>query len=872
MMAKFNGKKGKHRNLAESVLNAYFNSAGIGTKGSKPVKKKVPKMHDGGGVPHAPTPGHEMFVGSTAYQADPLAQNSQVLPYQTQNQNLWNTNAVGTGTSPMGGFNTGIGGEAGLGMQGAGFNIDQYKMPVYNSPLNKTQEGLAPGQIAAAQAAHLKKEGLQALGANALGTAGTMIAQSDDTTDNVRPSSSGRDILGSAVSGAAGGMALGPWGALASAGISVVGELASSNKAAKQWDEDLADSNKRRIDQQGQNALEYSRQMSNLNSQGNLGLSGPYAKYGGAVADILKKYDTGGPTGMKKPEGMSEAEWANILRMQGITNITPPSVKQDKLSNMTELEMAVNEEVAKTNQGKVHASKVYGGIKDTAKDVGTTAYNNPLDSVQIGLGGLAIGAEGIPVAGTTASAVLDGVNAGVSGLRSGYYGWKGDAAKAALYGGFATTDALAATPLLGNSAGSINLARRLALLGKAEHVAAPIAKGITGYKAMTIGDEDLASRNYGGATSNTKYKKYREGGPLEMSPAFLGVEPEGTGSNVFDSPMTETEMMQARLEMAAAEQMNRFHNPNTGGTYKEWDPRVSGYIQDTLFPNVGFSKDNQVLQNAPPPGWKPGDLWNRGTPWSGATISPLAQVVDPNFKTSAAHSTYINAAFDDKHDWSANRTKRNTPYQAGDILFKGSADSSQPSYGEGYDWFKSQSKAGKGAGDSYRSHTDMIIGTGERKMTKPENWNDKKWKRYLKNNSGLEKYYTVQGGNVGNTLSTEDLTVKQINKKYPGYLNFNNSKAHGGPTGQADYETEGGEVMLASPGDAPVAVGNGNYKQVASNLYQAEGPAHERGGIATQGATEPFMDASGQSHDSPYVFSDSEDMTFDATDILKLIS
>ena len=94
----------------------------------------------------------------------------------------------------------------------------------------------------------------------------------------------------------------------------------------------------------------------------------------------------------------------------------------------------------------------------------------------------------------------------------------------------------------------------------------------------------------------------------------------------------------------------------------------------------------------------------------------------------------------------------------------------------------------------------------------------------------------------------------------------------GGSTGQPDYETEGGEVMLASPGDAPVAVGNGNYKQVASNLYQAEGPRHEAGGIATQGATEPFMDASGQSHDSPYVFSDSDDMMFDATDILKLIS
>ena len=53
-MAKFNGKKGKHRNLAESVLNAYFNSDGIGIKGPKPVEKKVPTMSHGGPPPHPP--------------------------------------------------------------------------------------------------------------------------------------------------------------------------------------------------------------------------------------------------------------------------------------------------------------------------------------------------------------------------------------------------------------------------------------------------------------------------------------------------------------------------------------------------------------------------------------------------------------------------------------------------------------------------------------------------------------------------------------------------------------------------------------------------------------------------------------------------
>ena len=374
----------------------------------------------------------------------------------------------------------------------------------------------------------------------------------------------------------------------------------------------------------------------------------------------------------------------------------------------------------------------------------------------------------------------------------------------------------------------------------------------------------LKKYGHGGSTSNTNYKKYGAGGPSE---------PLGTKESdplVYPDGLSETEMKEYMLAMKAGEQMNRFHNPITGGTYKEWDPRLNDsegnhYIEDVLFPQVGFKQSRQDPQTAPPAGW-PGHnrgpiKWQRGTPWSGATVSDLAQQVDPDFDTSAAHSSYINSSFDKNHDWTSNKVKNpkwqmnQTPYQTGDILYKGSAVKSTPSYGQGFSWFKKQSKDGGGKGEDYRSHSDIIIGQGA--------------------NEDGEATWDVRGGNVGNTLSTRTLTRAQIHSEYPGYLSFNNtdaSKEYGGPTGQPDYETEGGEVMLASPGDAPVAVGNGNYKQVASNLYQAEGPGHEAGGIATQGATEPFMDASGQSHDSPYVFSDSDDMMFDATDILKLIS
>jgi len=93
----------------------------------------------------------------------------------------------------------------------------------------------------------------------------------------------------------------------------------------------------------------------------------------------------------------------------------------------------------------------------------------------------------------------------------------------------------------------------------------------------------------------------------------------------------------------------------------------------------------------------------------------------------------------------------------------------------------------------------------------------------------------------------------------------------GGPMGQPDYETEKNEVILASPNDPPVAMGQGGYNRISKNLYRANGPSHEMGGVPTKGATEPFVDAQGQEHDSPYVFSDAPEMRFDASDILSMI-
>lgn len=90
--------------------------------------------------------------------------------------------------------------------------------------------------------------------------------------------------------------------------------------------------------------------------------------------------------------------------------------------------------------------------------------------------------------------------------------------------------------------------------------------------------------------------------------------------------------------------------------------------------------------------------------------------------------------------------------------------------------------------------------------------------------------------------------------------------------GSPDYETEKNEIILASPNDKPVAMTGRPYQQLSTNVYKGQGPSHEAGGIPTKGATAPFTDSSGASHDSPYVFSDDASMKLDPTEFLKMIS
>lgn len=1067
-MAKFNGKTNKYRNLTESLLNVHFNSEGIGIKGPKPVEKKLPELSHGGPPPHPPQqqtgflldqlqrygqPGYQMnsnmgttdgqaWMAESSYnlqQAGPNpynnltptqsgagSQQGQAVPQAPQGNMIpqFNNNPFAQQTQPMP-----QGGGLGVPNMGQGYSggVPQVSAPLATpgdwstfdfgaagggyseSAIPPIKTGLSPAEVAKAQADMTKQAGNAAFARSTVSTVGNLIAQSDDTTDDVRPSSSGRDILGSAMSGAAAGSVAGPWGALAGAAVSVGAGLLNSKKAGEEWDKNKAEESELNQEQRGNNSLEYSKFMqNNYDSQG--GDTGSYyAEYGGSIDKIMKKYNDGGE----------------------VDNLYADIKQAGKL----------NKYIRRSNIMKLLPTGSFMGMKNKNKQ-----------------------------------RIVDSRLA-IQGLQLGKFDWNDNVDKD---GNLISSHVLMDNrdPFYEENIWKDNNNNRL---GTKKYNWRQVNKRLKGLNVVA-NEED---GGYHIQPSPTNNMQFAEGG---YTPELNLPTREENVSEAFSSyvpvlPYQETDrdIMENRLGLAAGAQQNRFVNPSTfvnsmenykntgeftpvpyGGNssnYKEWDPRVSSYIEDELFPAVGYDQSIQKAQNTS------GD----GTPWSAATISDLAMAVDPEFRGSAAHASYITDAFQGNHNWSANKSKRNTDYAAGDILFSGRGDTR----GKGFNWFKNQAKSG----NSYKSHSDMIVATGT--------------------NADGETIYTVQGGNLGDTLSTKDFTAKQLNRKYPGYLRYSgfdeegnlleqkyggetrkrqyphggsthmqkpadmddatwanlqatqgltnfavpavkndrltdysdvemrqneeivnrqigeealqnttealktgagntwqyitenpldaaqigiggaaivadgipgvgtlasgvldginagisggragyygltnkpgkaafytglagldataaipgpvgdaagaskisallgkvakskaghyahegaqvatkgkaalaaediSTMAAGGSTNAAEYETEGGEVMLASPADAPVATEQGRYDKIATNLYKAEGPRHEQGGVPTAGATQSFRDASGQIHNAPYVYSDSPDMMMDPTEILKLIS
>ena len=192
------------------------------------------------------------------------------------------------------------------------------------------------------------------------------------------------------------------------------------------------------------------------------------------------------------------------------------------------------------------------------------------------------------------------------------------------------------------------------------------------------------------------------------------------------------------LLMAATNMENAFIDPenptNEDGSINyltEGMAPQKDYIENTLFADVGYDGDS------------------KGDPWSAAAVSNLAQAFDPDFKGSAQHAQYINRAFQGEGNYYPTKLNRRNrkDLHVGDILFKGRSDGPQ-----NYKDFKNAAKDGwndQNPSAGYKSHSDIIVDSYEK---------------------GGVTYYTVQGGNVGDTITKKDYTAKQLEDMYAGRL------------------------------------------------------------------------------------------------------
>lgn len=257
-------------------------------------------------------------------------------------------------------------------------------------------------------------------------------------------------------------------------------------------------------------------------------------------------------------------------------------------------------------------------------------------------------------------------------------------------------------------------------------------------------------KNY--TTEPAVNKMYLGGSPGDPIP-----EDNAVPTYLQDDPRYMAENM---LGIAAGNLMQRFTNPVTGEYYKEYDPRIANYIDDTILGgrfarkqtdyNYRFlpegmedkAENYQYFEEGDPNMPQGAEKNYIGTPWSAGTVSALASAYDPSFETSMRHSDYINRSFTGEGNYEAQNINRNTEYQVGDIVFKGRGETK----GKGFRAFRRKAKAG----DSYESHSDIItsIDTDEKG----------------------NKIYHVMGGNMGDTLYDRNFTAKDLNKRYAGRM------------------------------------------------------------------------------------------------------
>lgn len=495
-----------------------------------------------------------------------------------------------------------------------------------------------------------------------------------------------------------------------------------------------------------------------------------------APVNQLMTRQYGGPG--NPPTSVSSDTLSNIayLQAKGLIPTYNAPVKNDRLYNYSDSQLSINEQI----QNNRASNAAIASLGQSVSNLGTYAINNPLDATQVALGGLAIGADAVPVVGNALSVGADAVNGAISAGRSGYYALTGDMGNSAFYGGLAALDAAATVPGGGNVAGASKIA---ALLNKAHHVGHAGSQAATGYKAGSMLTEGL-SMEYGGVP-----KKYHNGGPY--TPGAVESEMQGYMNIPYSIPpqagFMQRMMTFPQYQMPDMQNLAPGEVPKALADYNLAQGKLSAS-------SAALSTAGQMLSNT--------ELANqRGG--LGTATSALGGA-----------ASGLGAAL---------------PYAAAIPGIAPFAVVAGAMYGA---WKKKDQEFKQ----------DRVNQEAIADMQKLQLENTLDYSNYIK------QAYDDKG--------------QQVNSYFAKY---------GGPQ-KADYETEKSEVVIAGAYDKPIAIGQGKYKRISNNLYQANGPSHAYGGIPTKGATRPFVDSVGMQHDTPYVFSDTKDMKFDATDILKMIS
>lgn len=337
-----------------------------------------------------------------------------------------------------------------------------------------------------------------------LGQVGNMVGAFDATDGKMNPYlSTGAGALKGAQMGAKLGSVVPGLGTAVGAGVgAVIGGGAALLKARKEEEA------REEAELQKQKEEEYRKETLRVaNLTADKGILDTYPTTGVVDAGFMMAYG-----GDKNPPAF------DMSLLAGNSLPAPsqlPSSEPHVLTGYNDAELAANRAVG----NQVAFNERAEIVGDNLNAAGQYIVENPVDALQVGLGTVALGADAIPVVGTTVSAVADGVNAAISGTRAAYYANKGDTSNAAFYATAAGLDGLAMIPAAGNAAGSTKVGM---LLNKANHLAhTPIhmahqgAAGVTAYKAANLANNATASTFAMGGKISTESAHYlAEGGEV----------------------------------------------------------------------------------------------------------------------------------------------------------------------------------------------------------------------------------------------------------------------------------------------------------------------------------------------------------------------